>query len=226
VKVQASIVMTLVACVFASPASAQQPPIPSKPEIMKKLKENFPKVLEKSEEVSATFEGAIKLTYKKMPTDPKDVAKMLGKELGTDKIPDGMLDQYIGMFSSQITEVLNEALKNIGEFEALKPIKVRSKKIPVGKHRFGLVFKGEKPAGIVVFDLPLKKGEKEDKEKKKSRMKKPVVIKLKTKSTEPQKHLKFVIKEPKKKKKGTVAVDIFVTCLRYKAKTKKPLIVE
>ena len=55
-------------------------------------------------------EEAVVISYKKIPTDPKEVAKALGKEIGTDKIPEQMIDQYIGMFATEITQALNDDL--------------------------------------------------------------------------------------------------------------------
>jgi len=211
------------ALLCATPAAAQQPPIPSKQEIVKRLDEGFPQLLEQSPEDTVEVEGLFKLTYKKVPTDPKKIAEMMGKQLGTDKIPPGMIDQYIGMFAAEITQVLNKHLADIGEFEALTLLKNRSKKIPPGKHRFGILFEGEKPAALVVFDPKPKKGEEE--EAKKDRMKKPVLLRLKTKSTKLQNELKIEGKESKKKaKKGKPKpADLVVTCLRYLAKTSKPI---
>lgn len=206
---------------LAPPARAQQPPIPSKEEIVKRLDEGFPQLLAQSPEGTVTAEGLFKLTYKQVPTDPKKIAEMMGKQLGTDKVPPGMIDQYIGMFAAEITQVLNKHLADIGEFEALVELKNSSKKIPPGKHRFGILFEGEKPAALVVFDPKPKKGEEEAKD----RLKKPVLLRLKTKSTELQNELKIEAQEPKKKAKGEgpKPADLVVTCLRYLAKTKKPV---
>lgn len=203
----------------AGPASAQQPPIPNPAEIKKKIRAAFPKLVEAAEVDKITFgEGDIvTISYKKIPTDPKDIAKALGKDIGTDKIPDQMLDQYIGMFAPQIAEVLNEHLKDIGELINTKTIKIKSKRIPPGKHRIGLVFKGEKPDSVVIFD---KKDHMEEGQKK---LKKPIVIKLKTKSSGIKKTVELKLKEPKKKKKGKLEFDLFVSALRYEAKIKKPL---
>jgi len=212
--------LALAALLFgAGPAAAQQPPIPNPAEIKKRIREAFPKLVEAAEVEKITFgeEDAVTISYKKIPTDPKDIAKALGKDIGTDKIPDQMLDQYIGMFAPQIAEVLNEHLKDIGELINKKTIKVKSKKIPAGKHRIGIVFKGEKPDAIVIFD---KKDHMEEGQKK---LKKPVVIKLKTKSSEIKKTVELKLKKPKKEKKDKVQFDIYLSALRYEAKIKKPL---
>lgn len=200
-----------------STASAQMPPggIPTKKEIIKKVKEAFPKLIEKSPEEKVEFEGLVKLKYKKIPTDPRKIAKLLGKEVAGGQLPKGMdVDKLIGPYLPQIAAMLNEFLVDIGEFEALKEIHVRSKKIPVGKHRFGLVFHGEKPVGLRVFN------------KDKKVMKKPVLIRLKTKSTKLQDAVTIKLKKPKKTKKGRVEADLYLACLRYKAKTKKPISAE
>ncbi|HBP16579.1 MAG TPA: hypothetical protein DEA08_02140 [Planctomycetes bacterium] len=209
------------ATLLATPAQAQQPPIPSKQEIMKRLDEGFPQLIEQSPEATVEVEGLFKLTYKQVPTDPKKIAEMMGKQLGTDKVPPGMIDQYMGMFAAEITQVLNKHLADIGEFEALTDLKNSSKKIPPGKHRFGILFEGEKPAALVVFDPKPKKGEEEQKD----RLKKPVLLRLKTKSTKLQNELKIEGKESKKKPKKDQPkpADLVVTCLRYLAKTKKPI---
>lgn len=200
------------AAVLLSPSSANAQGMPTKAEIVKKIKEAFPKLIEKSPEESIAFEGLVKLKYKKIPTDPKKIASILGQQIGGGQLPKGMdIDKMIGPFLPQIAAMLNEFLVDIGEFEALKVIKVRSKKIPVGKHRFGLVFNGEKPVGLRVFN------------KDKKVMKKPVTIKLKTKSTKLQDAVTIELKKPKKPKEGKIEADLFLACLRYKAKTKKPI---
>lgn len=215
---RAALVLT-VALAATAPADAQQrPPIPPKGEMLKRLKEAFPKVVEKAETGTTEVEGLLKLTYKKIPTDPKVIAKMLGKDMGTDKIPDQMVDQYVGMFAKEITEALNTVLQDIGEIEVLKELKLRSKKVPVGKHHVGLVFEGEKPVSFVIFDK-----KEEAKEKKEGFMKKPVVVRLVTSSSDLLKEVNIELKKAKKAKKGKVAVDIFVNAIRYKAKSKKPL---
>lgn len=213
---------TLAVLSCAGTALAQQPPIPSAAEIKKKIREAFPKLVEQAEVVTVTFgeDDAITINYKKIPTDPKEIAKAMGKELGTDKLPDNMVDQYIGMFADDIAEVLNEHLADIGELVNKKVIKIKSKKIPVGKHRIGLVFKGEKPAGLIVFDKKDHAGEDQEK------LKKPILIKLKTKSSEMNPSLVLELKEPQKPKKGKVEMDIFVSALRYVAKTTSPVEIE
>lgn len=210
-------VVAVLSC--TSTAFAQQPPIPSAAEIKQKIRDAFPKLVEQAEVVKVTFgeDEAVTLSYKKIPTDPKEIAKALGKELGTDKLPENMVDQYIGMFADDIAEVLNEQLADIGELVNTKVIKIKSKKIPVGKHRIGLVFKGEKPAGLVVFDKKGHAGEDQE------IMKKPILLKLKTKSSEMNPNLVIELKEPEKSKKDKVEFDFFVAALRYQAKTSAPV---
>src|SRR5262245_5805728 len=50
--------------------------MPRPEEIKAKAKE----YLEKAPEVTAELEGIVKITYKQIPTDPKKIAEMLGKE--------------------------------------------------------------------------------------------------------------------------------------------------
>ena len=198
--------------VLAAPAAhAQQPPnMPSREEILAKIQEAMPKLLERSPEESLEVAGVCKLTYKQIPTEPSKIAEALGEDLGGRQLPPGQkIDQYIGMFKNEITEALNEIMSNVGTFEALQPIKVKSKTIPVGEHRIGLVFEGEKPVGIRIFN--------EDPEK----LEKPIDIRLKTKSIDAQESLALQIKEPKKQKEGAESFEIRVACLRFLAKTGK-----
>ena len=199
-----------------STASAQMGPgggIPTKKEIIKKIREAFPELIEKSPEAKVEFKGLLKLKYKQIPTDPRKIAATLGKQVAGGQLPKGInIDNIIRPYLGQIASMLNEFLRDIGEFEALKEIHVRSKKIPVGKHRFGgILFSGEKPVALIVFN------------KDKKIMKKPVLIRLKTKSTKLQDAVKIELKKPKHKKKGHLQADLYLACLRYKAKTKKPL---
>lgn len=113
------------------------------------------------------------------------------------------------MFKNEITAALNEIMSDVGTFEALREIKVKSKKVPVGEHRIGLLFDGEKPAGIRIFNA--------DPEI----LKKPIDIRLKTKSVDTQDALAFQLKEPKKQKEGKEVFEIRVACLRFLAKTGK-----
>ncbi|MBL4848036.1 MAG: hypothetical protein JKY65_21175 [Planctomycetes bacterium] len=202
---------------FAGPALAQ---MPNPAEIKKKIDEGFKKLVDEAEVVKLTWgeDDAITINYKKIPTDPKVIAKSLGRDIGGGRIPEKQIEQYMGMYMPMIQEMLNKHLADVGELINKKVIKIRSKKIYPGKHRIGIVFSGEKIAGVIVFD---KKGHAEKDQKK---MKKPILIKLKTKSTPIKANLVLKIKEPKKKKKGKIEFDLYVDALRYAAKSKKPLI--
>ena len=206
------------------PSSAEaQGGIPSKKEIEEKIRAAFPQLISKSPEEVVELEGILKITYKAIPTDPKKVAKLLGQDIGGGKLPAGVdIDQHLNMFLPQITALLNENMQDLGTFEVLKPLKAKFKKIPVGKHRFGLLFNGERPEAIMVFDPPPEEGAK-DKEDEETRLKKPVPIRLKTRSVDMQEALKVEFKEPKKQKPGEEKFDLQLAFLRYLAKTKDKL---
>ena len=197
-------------------AWAQGGGIPDRKEIEKRVREAFPKVMEQSPEETLEIEGVVKVTYKKLPTDPKKIASALGKAVGEDMgLPPGIdLNQYIGMFEPQLTELLNEFLQDVGKFEALKPIQVKSKTIPAGEHRIGLVFEGERPVAVRIFN--------KDEEK----MKKPIDVRLKTRSVDLQEALKIELKEPKKQKEGAEKFELYLNFLRFAAKSSAKLEVD
>jgi hypothetical protein len=187
------------------------PPIPGgfdKEMILKQIKEALPQVLENAQEETLEIAGVVKLKYKKLPTDPNKIAESLGKDLGGGMIPEETINEYLGMFEKDITAVLNETLGNIGTFECLTELKVKSKKIPVGVHRFGIVFDGERPKSIRIFNAD------------KTKMKKAVELRLKTRSTDLQPELSVKLKEPKKQTKGKEKFELRLSFLRFKAKTK------
>lgn len=187
------------------------PPIPGgfdKEMILKQLKEALPQLLEASPEETLEIKGILKITYKKIPTDPQKVAETLGKDLGGGMIPQETIDEYMGMFEKDITLVLNTALEDLGTFEVLKELKIKSKTIPVGVHRFGIEFDGERPKSIRIFNAD------------KTKLKKAVELRLKTRSTDLQGELAVKLKEPKKQKAGKEKFEMHLAFLRYKAKTK------
>ena len=126
--------------------------MPDRKEILAKINEAMPKLLEKSPEVTVEIEGICKLTYKAIPTEPTKIAEMLGEDIAGKSVPQEQINQYMGMFQNEITEALNKIMADVGKFEALKEIKVKSKAIPGGEHRIGILFKGEQPAGIRIFN--------------------------------------------------------------------------
>ncbi len=208
--------LTLAALLLAPAEGRAQggmPPIPDRKEIEKRIREAMPKLLEASPETVVEVKGIVKLTYKAIPTEPKEIAKLLGKDLtGGQNVPQQQIDQYIGMFQNEINEALNELMKDVGKLEVTREIKIKSKEIPPGEHRIGVVFDGERPVALRVFDP-------EDADDKK--LEKPVDIRLKTRSVDLQEALAFELKEPKKQKEGKETFEIRMSCVRFLAKSSK-----
>jgi len=209
----------LAALLVTAEAQAQgNPPIPpnfNKEAILAQVRAALPQVIENSPEETLKIEGVVTIKYKKIPTDPQKVADALGKDLGGKALPPGVdINQYIGMFEQEITALLNESLKDVGTFEAHVPLKVKSKTIPVGEHRFGVEFEGERPKAVLVFNA--------DEEK----LPKPIEIRVKTRSSELQEELKVELKEPKNQKKGDEKFELRLAFLRFEAKSQSKVEVD
>ncbi|RMG10157.1 MAG: hypothetical protein D6731_17940 [Planctomycetota bacterium] len=196
-------------------AQGGRPPIPpgfNKEAILEQVRQAMPQVIENAPEETLEIAGVVKIKYKRIPTDPAKVAEALGRNLGGKGLPPGIdVNQYIGMFEKDIAEVLNEALKDVGTFEALRPIKIRSKRIPKGVHRIGIVFQGERPSALRVFNAD------------KQVLKKAVEIRLKTRAADLQPELRIKLKEPKKQHEGREKFELRLSFLRFEAKSKSKL---
>ncbi len=202
---------TLLSAVLATPVLAQNPPpglppgfkMPSREEIRAQVQA----VVAASEEETVEIEGVIKITYKKVPTDPNEVAKALGKQMtGGQALPPGA-EGMIKQFEPMIAEVLNESLGDIGKLEAKVELKLKSKRIPVGEWKIGLQFEGERPVALLITGDELNGG-------------KPVELRLKTRAVDPQPHLKIEIKTPKDMPAGNEKFDLQLTFMRFEAKGK------
>lgn len=179
--------------------------------IKERVKQAIQQLVASAPETTVELKGLLKITYKKVPTDPKQVAETLGKQMGGGGAPAGVdMDGMIKQYEPEIAQMLNENLTDIGKFEVLVPLKVKSKTIPVGEWRFGIEFEGERPAALVLRGdgLPGKK---------------PLPIRLKTRSVDLQKELLIEIKEPKKQKEGAENFELQVTFLRFQAKSASKL---
>lgn len=173
------------------------PNIPSREEIAAKVRQ----VLAASPEETIELEGVCKITYKKVPTDPQRVAQLLGQQMGGQIPPGTDIDQYIRMYQPQITELLNEFLADFGKIEVLVELKVKSKRIPVGEHKLGLVCDGERPVALVISSEALRR---------------PVDIRLKTRPVDLQPELKLEIK----KKDEETKFDLRLDFMRFQAQSK------
>lgn len=173
---------------FSTPVLlAQDFKMPSKEEVDKKVQEG----LSRLPPVTAELEGVCKLTYKAIPSSPERIIEMVG---GKDKLPPGVKpEQEIKQYMPVITQALQRNLAEAGEFEALVPIKVTGKTIPVGKHKYGFVFKD-----IVISAMAITvEGQK-----------KPILIPFLSKSTPVHDELKLqIVKDPKKAKTFKIGLD-------------------
>ncbi|MCO5167973.1 MAG: hypothetical protein M9894_16640 [Planctomycetes bacterium] len=186
-------------------ARAQVPPnIPSREQIAEKVRE----VLAASPEETIELPGVCKITYKKIPTDPQRVAQLLGQQMG-GQIPAGVdIDQYIRMYQPQITELLNEALTEFGKIEALVELKIMSKRIPVGEHKIGLVFDGERPEALVIGSEALRR---------------PVAVSLKTRPVDLQPELKIEFKTDPNMREGQEKFELQLDFMRFQARSKSKI---
>ncbi|MBX3468027.1 MAG: hypothetical protein KF878_14230 [Planctomycetes bacterium] len=180
------------------------PNIPSREQIAQKVRE----VLAASPEETVELPGVCKITYKKIPTDPQRIAQLLGQQMG-GQIPAGVdIDQYIRMYQPQITELLNESLAEFGKIEALVELKIMSKRIPVGEHKIGLVFDGERPEALVIGSEALRR---------------PVAVSLKTRPVDLQPELKIEFKTEPNMREGQEKFEIQLDFMRFQARSKSKL---
>lgn len=170
--------------------------LPKPEEIKAKAKE----YLEKAPEVTAEIDGIVKITYKQIPTDPKKIAEMLGKEY-KDQAKGFDIEAALKQYAPQIQETLNEVLREGGTFEAIAELKLKSKVIKKGSYKMGFEFDGEKPTRILL-EIP---GEK-----------KPLGIPLTSKQVPDLPELQIKCEQDKKKKEKFV---ILVGFVRTVAKT-------
>jgi hypothetical protein len=205
----------LSAVALAGPAQAQgggQPPpglppgfkMPSNEEIKQRVQQ----VIASSPEETIELTGVFKIKYKKVVTDPQKIAEQVGKQMGQGLPPGLDISPYLKQFEGQITEVLNESLQDFGKFEALVEVKIASKKIPVGEHKLGIQFEGERPKALIISSDALSK---------------PVEIRLKTRPVDMQPELKIEVKQPKDMKAGAEKVDLLLKFMRFEAQTKTKL---
>lgn len=193
------------------PPAGGMPPGIDPAAIKEKVKQAIQQLVASAQEETVEVSGICKITYKKIPTDPKRVAEILGQQMGGGAPAGVDMDGMIKQYEPQIAEMLNENLTDIGKLEALVPLKLKSKTIPVGEWRIGLEFEGERPASLTVRgdELP-QKG-------------KPIPIRLKTRPVDLQKELTIELKEPKKQKEGAETFEIQISFMRNQAKSASKL---
>ena len=179
--------------------------------IKERVKQAIQQLVASAQEETIEIAGICKITYKKIPTDPKRVAEILGQQMGGGAPAGVDVDGMIKQYEPQIAEMLNENLTDIGKIEPLVPLKLKSKTIPVGEWRIGLEFEGERPASLTIRgdELP-NKG-------------KPIQIRLKTRAVDLQKELTIELKEPKKQKEGAETFEIQLSFMRFQAKSASKL---
>jgi hypothetical protein len=136
------------------------------------------------------------------------ILQTLGQQMGGGSIDPKMVDEYAKMYQAQITELLNEFLADMGKLEALVELKLKSKRIPVGEHKLGIAFEGERPVALVVSGDSLKK---------------PIPITLKTRSVDLQPELKIELKTPANMVAGQEKFDLDLAFMRFQARSKTKL---
>ena len=174
-------------------AHAQQiPPNFTPEEIERRVREELDRVPEKTVE----YEDLVKITYKPIPTDPKEIIKN-NPQLAGQLPPNLNIDAYIKQYEPQIQEYLNKYMRDIATFEALEDLKFRSKRIPKGKYQLGLEFEGARIIGAVISSEDLKK---------------PIAIRFKAGELDPPaKELRIELEtDEKEEKKGRQAFRIMV----------------
>lgn len=190
-------------------ASAQAPPgggmnMPSREQIAEKVKQ----VLDASPEEVIEIAGVVKITYKKIPTDPQRVAELLGQQMGQQLPPGVDIEQALRMYGPQITELLNQSLADFGKLEAKVELKIKSKRIPVGEYKIGMLFEGERPLALIVSGEGLRR---------------PIDIRLKTRGVDLQPEMKMEIKTPDNMVAGEEKFDLQLDFMRFQAKSKSKL---
>lgn len=172
----------VLAAAFLAPGSlvfAQGMPSPQQIEAM------IQQGLEQIPETTSEIEGLVKFTYKPIPTDPKDLAKMAGSSLPAGL---GSPEQLAKQYAPMIQKYLNKYLADAGTMEVAegKTLKLRSKTIPAGKHKFGFLVKGQVIKAMVIR---YKEGDKE----------KSLKLGFKSKKTQASQDLKITPAKDKKK---------------------------
>lgn len=201
---------------LASAAFAQAPGgmgLPSEDEIRRRVQQ----VMDASPEETIKIEGIVEIKYKKVPTDPAKIAEILGEQLKNEgkQLPPGVdIEQIARQYQGQISRFLNEALANLGTLEAKVPLKMRSKRIPVGVWKLGIAFEGDRPVAIVISGTEDNRLPDENK---------PVAIRLKTRGVDVQPELVMELKEPKRQKEGKEEFDVELKFLRFEARTRNEL---
>jgi hypothetical protein len=190
--------------------------MPTREEIMEKVNQ----VIEAAEEDTVTVpedaeegEAFCRITYKRIPTNPARIGEILGEQYG-NQAPAGVnLDQLANQYAPQITEILNEHLREFGTIEVFIPLKVkgRSRRLPVGTYTFGIEFDGERPVALVIRgeDLP---NDGQD-----------VPLRLQTRSVDPQDEIQIAFEEPRRQREGREEFEIRLAFMRYLAKTARKL---
>lgn len=187
--------------------------MPSEDEIRRRVQQ----VMDASPQEVIEIEGIAKITYKKVPTDPAKIAEMLGEQLKGEgkQLPPGVdIEQLAMQYQGQITRFLNEALADIGTFEAKIRLKIRSKRIPVGVWKLGIVFEGDRPVAFLVSGTADNELPEENK---------PIPVRLKTRGADLQQELSMEFVEPKRQKEGKEKFDVDLKFLRFQARTKDKL---
>lgn len=190
----------------ADAAQAQMPPggMPSREQIAEKVKQ----VLDASPEEVVEIPDVVKITYKKIPTDPQRIAQLLGQQMGQQLPPGVDIEQGLKMYGPQITEMLNQSLADFGKLEAKVELKIKSKRIPVGEYRIGLIFEGERPLALIVSGEGLRR---------------PIDIRLKTRGVDLQPEMKLELKTPDNMVAGQEKFDLQLDFMRFQAKSKSKL---
>jgi hypothetical protein len=200
----------LAALLVTQEALAQAPPgggmpkIPSREEVAARIRQ----VLQASPDEHIEIPGVCRITYKKVPTDPQVIAQRLGQQLG-GQVPAGVnIDQYIRMYQPQITEVLNETLADLGKFEALVELKMKSKRIPVGEWKLGMQFDGERPMALIISGDGLER---------------PIEVRLKTRPVDMTPELKIEFKTPRNMREGHEEFELQLEFMRFQARSKSKI---
>jgi hypothetical protein len=168
------------------------------------------KILDASPEATVEIDGVAKLTYRQIPTDVHAVAVEFAKTLSSNQVPRGIdRDVYVRQYEPQIGRLLEERFVSVGTFEALAPLEIRRKDIPVGEYGLGLAFRKDRPVAFVLTGDDLPKG-------------KPLALKLKlSRADEDTGALKLELLAPEEQEAGELEFQLQATLRGALARTKK-----
>ena len=212
IQVACLLAFTLFTPAFGQAGSGYQPQDVPQQVPQEEVAKRVQAILEASPEQTLELSGVAKLTYKQLPTDVHAVAVEFAKTLTSKQLPRGIAPEiYVRQYEPQIARVLDEAFAKVGTLEALAPLQIQRKALPVGEHSVGIALRDERPVAFVLQSEAFNRG-------------KPLGIKLKLKRAEGEDTGKLILTlvEPEEQKPGAFEFTLHATLRGAVAEAKKP----